>query len=71
MAVAGVRVIFRVMLTLAIADLVVSLVLVAVIVTVAGLGTKLGALQSPFTDIVPVVLLPPTMLFTDQFTDEL
>jgi hypothetical protein len=32
------------MLTLAIADLVVSLVLVAVIVTVAGLGTKLGAL---------------------------
>jgi hypothetical protein len=56
------------MLTLAFADFVLSAWLVAVIVTVAGLGTALGAVYIPPGEIVPNVLLPPATSFTDQFT---
>jgi len=41
---------------------------VALIVTVAGLGTEAGAVYNPEELIVPNVELPPRMLFTDQVT---
>lgn len=49
-------------------DLVVSAWLVAVIVTFAGFGTLEGAVYNPELEMVPTVLLPPAILFTDQFT---
>jgi hypothetical protein len=48
-------------------DIVGSLTLVAVIVTLLGLGTAAGAVYAPPT-IVPFVLLPPVTPFTDQVT---
>ena len=45
-----------------------SAVLVAVIVTVLGVGKVAGAVYIPFTSIVPTVALPPTIEFTDQVT---
>jgi hypothetical protein len=48
-------------------DFVGSWTLVAVTVTLLGLGTVAGAVYSPPT-IVPLVLLPPLMPFTDQVT---
>src|SRR6266404_1358161 len=56
------------MLTLALADFVLSAWLVAATVTVVGLGTTLGAVYKPVAEIVPRVLLPPATPFTDQFT---
>ena len=47
------------MVTLAEADLVLSAWLVAVMMTVCGLGTKAGAVYRPDADIVPTVELPP------------
>src|ERR1700722_17120599 len=47
---------------------VVSAVLVAVIVTVLGVGRAVGAVCSPFASIVPVVALPPATELTDQVT---
>jgi hypothetical protein len=44
----------------------VSAELVALIVTVAGLGTPAGAVYKPDEVTVPMVELPPAMLFTDQ-----
>jgi hypothetical protein len=43
-------------------------VLVAVIVTVLGVGKVAGAVYIPFTSIVPTVALPPAIEFTDQVT---
>jgi len=43
---------------------------VAVIVTVFGDGTTVGGEYSPEAEIVPTVLLPPRLPFTDQVTAE-
>jgi hypothetical protein len=45
--------------------------LVAITVTVFGLGTALGAVYSPLLEIVPAVEFPPCTPFTLQFTAEL
>jgi len=50
--------------TFADADLVVSATLVAVTVTVLGVGTALGAVYSPISEMVPTVEFPPFTLFT-------
>lgn len=50
------------------ADLVGSAVLVAVKVTVAGLGTVVGAVNSPEEDITPALPFPPAVLLIDQVT---
>jgi hypothetical protein len=50
------------------ADFVVSATLVAVTVTVFGLGTEPGAVNSPPVETVPVVELPPCAPFTLQVT---
>ncbi len=57
-----------VMVTVAEADLVASACEMAVTVTVAGLGTVAGALNTPKVEIVPVVALPPVTPFTCQVT---
>lgn len=51
------------------ADLLESTALVAATVTFAGLGTLAGAVYWPELEIVPTVLLPPEIAFTDQLTD--
>ena len=57
----------RVIVTFALADFVVSAALVAVTVTVAGDGSRLGARYVPPL-IVPTVELPPETPFTLQVT---
>jgi hypothetical protein len=47
---------------------VVSAALVAVNVTVFGVGKLVGAVYIPFVSIVPTVALPPATAFTDQVT---
>ncbi len=42
--------------------------LVAFIVTVAGFGTRAGAVYNPLEEIIPTVLLPPATSFTLQVT---
>jgi hypothetical protein len=54
--------------TLALADAVESATLVALIATVAGLGTHQGAVYTPDVEIVPTVPLPPAMPLTFQVT---
>jgi hypothetical protein len=49
-------------------DALVVTTLVAVTVTVAGLGTAAGAVYSPLALMVPIVLFPPGTPFTDQVT---
>lgn len=44
--------------------------LVAVTVTVLGLGAVAGAVYDPVADTVPVLVLPPANPFTDQVTAE-
>jgi hypothetical protein len=48
-------------------DIVGSWTLVALIVTLLGLGTVAGAVYCP-AEIIPYVLLPPVTPFTDQVT---
>ena len=45
--------------------------LVAVTVTVDGVGTAGGAVYSPAAEIVPTIALPPATLLTLQVTAEL
>ena len=45
-----------------------SATLVAVMVTVAGLGMAAGAVKSPVVEIVPTVAFPPIVPFTAQVT---
>jgi hypothetical protein len=45
-----------------------SLLNLAEIVTVFGLGSDAGAVNSPLASIVPVVALPPAVPFTAQVT---
>jgi hypothetical protein len=40
----------------------------AVIVTVAGVGTVIGAVYTPDAEIIPIVALPPAVPLTLQFT---
>ena len=54
------------MVTMADPEGLVSAELVALMVTVAGLGTAAGAVYRPVDVIVPTVELPPRMLFTDH-----
>jgi hypothetical protein len=54
--------------TVAEADFVLSAWLVAVTVTEPELGTKSGAVYRPVEEIVPAVVLPPTVLLTDHVT---
>jgi hypothetical protein len=56
------------MVRLAAPDLVESAALFAATVTLAGLGTALGAVNSPVVEILPAAVLPPTTLFTLQVT---
>ena len=56
------------MVTAAFADLVVSATLVAVTVTTGDPGTVFGAVYRPVAEIVPTVLFPPKVPFTDQVT---
>jgi len=51
-----------------VAFFVVSAALVAVIVTVVGVGRFAGAVYMPFASIVPVVAFPPPTEFTDHVT---
>ena len=57
------------MVTAAFADLVGSATLVAVTVTIDGVGTDTGAMYCPVVPMVPTVELPPGVPFTLQFTD--
>ena len=50
----------------AVANLVLSALEVALAVTGLGLGTAAGAVYNPSIDIVPTVELPPTTSFTVQ-----
>jgi hypothetical protein len=50
------------------ADLVESAAETAVMVTVAGVGTLIGAVYTPEVEIIPTVALPPAMPLTLQFT---
>jgi hypothetical protein len=65
------RAVPAVMVTVAVVDWVVSANDVAVMVTVAGLGTVAGAVYSPLVLMVPTVKLPPMTPFTSQNTPEL
>jgi hypothetical protein len=56
------------MVTVALADLVVSATEVALIAKVAGVGTAEGAVYSPLAEIVPKVALPLAIPFTCQVT---
>ena len=47
-------------------ELSLSALLVAVMVTVAGVGTDTGAVYRPILDIVPTAKFPPTTPFTDH-----
>jgi len=58
-----------VILTVALADLLVSALLVAVTVTFETAGTMLGALYSPPVLMVPAVEFPPMTPFTFHVTD--
>jgi hypothetical protein len=58
-------------LTLALADLDVSEILVVLTDTVPEAGTVLGAVYNPVAEIVPVVEFPPITPLTDQLTAEL
>jgi hypothetical protein len=49
-------------------DLVESITATAVMVTVAGEGTVMGAVYTPVAEIVPRVALPPAVPLTLQFT---
>jgi hypothetical protein len=51
------------------ADLVLSAWLVAVMLTLAGFGTILGAAYKPAGEIVPTASFPPAMPFTPHVTD--
>jgi hypothetical protein len=54
--------------TVAEADFVLSAWLVAVTVTELELGTRSGAVYRPVEEMVPTVVLPPTVLLTDHVT---
>jgi hypothetical protein len=54
--------------TVAEADFVLSAWLVAVTVTEPELGTRSGAVYRPVEEMVPTVVLPPTVLLTDHVT---
>src|SRR5437660_12832914 len=56
------------MVTLALSLFVGSAMLVAFMVTSAGLGTWAGAVYRPEEEIVPTVAVPPATLFTSQVT---
>jgi hypothetical protein len=58
----------EVIVTDALAVLVLSAWLVAVTVTIAGFGTVVGAVYKPSDEIVPTAALPLTVLFTDHVT---
>ena len=65
---ATVTTVAAVTVTAAEADFVVSACEMAFTVTVAGLGTVVGAVYNPAVEIVPVVVFPPVTLFTCQVT---
>jgi hypothetical protein len=58
-----------VMVTAAVPDFVGSRVETAETVTIAGLGTAFGAKYRPVVSMVPIVVLPPGVLFTCQVTE--